>query len=102
MTLDVCERIHIVGFSRCGEPSKSSLQEGRELEVVRAEAASYGQSCFLKSRAAMFVFPDQYEPIFSMLGQRRLKPHHVAISEAFLPLLAAEVALILQGDPSGL
>lgn len=89
---DFGETIYILGFTRCGAQLKQALQEGRELEDIRIAADNHGQSCLLKSGAGIFVYPNQYQPILSVLGQSRLKPHQVIVSEAFLPLVYREVA----------
>jgi hypothetical protein len=89
---DFGERIYIVGFTRSGAALKCALHRGRELEEVRRVAGEHGQSCLFKSGTSIFVYPDQYVPILSVITRCRLKPHHVVVSEAFLPLLYDEIA----------
>merc|ERR1712087_166117 len=85
----------MVGMSRCRvDTTLAVLHEGPELEPVRASATEAGHSCSLKSGARMFLYPEQYPSILSILPDVDLRPHHVLVSEAFLPLLFAEVRAI--------
>lgn len=91
---DCGETVFIVKFNRCGEELRSVLHNGPELEPVRASATTAGHSCSLKSGASMFLYPEQYPGILAVLPDVDLRPHHVVVSEAFLPLLFAEIAAI--------
>eukprot|EP00931_Biecheleriopsis_adriatica_P046829 TRINITY_DN26940_c0_g1_i1.p1 TRINITY_DN26940_c0_g1~~TRINITY_DN26940_c0_g1_i1.p1 ORF type:complete len:722 (+),score=100.54 TRINITY_DN26940_c0_g1_i1:123-2288(+) len=92
---DALERIFVVKFSRSIKdlfPSK--LHKGEELETVRAMAEEKGQKCRLKSGASIFVYPNQYNAILSVLSSYTLQAHHVVVAEAFLPLIYNEIKQI--------
>ena len=44
--------------------------------------------------ASIFVYPNQYQDILSVIDQHALKAHQVVTSEAFLPLVYQAVANI--------
>merc|ERR1712008_237148 len=44
--------------------------------------------------ASMFLYPDQYVSILSIMSGMDLRPHHVVVTEAFLPLLYSEISAI--------
>merc|ERR1712232_1171300 len=92
---DFGARIHLLSSTRAGDELRRALQEGRELEQVRTAAAEHGQTCYLKnSGASIFVYPNEYASILSRINRCALKPHHVIVSEAFLPLVYNEIAQI--------
>lgn len=80
--------VHLVKLTRCGPELQTSLHKGTELETIRAAAREAGHSCQLPlSGASIFVYPQQYASIMSVLRGGELRAHHVVIAEAFLPLL---------------
>mmetsp|Transcript_3550 Transcript_3550/g.6878 ORF Transcript_3550/g.6878 Transcript_3550/m.6878 type:complete len:143 (-) Transcript_3550:134-562(-) len=68
--------------------------EGSELETVRTAAQQAGFEWKHPSGAAILLYPNQYESILSGLSLHELRPHHVLITEAFLPLLFNEICKI--------
>lgn len=88
------DRIYLVKVTRSGENLTNALHNGRDLEEVRAAAFDMRQSCKLPSGASIFVYPNQYQTIRSAISQFSLRPHHVLVAEAFLPLLLNAVASI--------
>jgi len=88
---DYGDVVYLVKFTRCGKVLEDALHKGRELETVRAAAADAHQSCKLRSGASIFVYPNQYQSIMCTLSDADLRPHHVLVSEAFLPLIYLEL-----------
>lgn len=86
------DNIVLLKFTRCGKPLRDALHRGPELEVVRAMAEQTGHSCLLRSGASIFVYPQQYEVILSQIDEQKLRPHHVIVSEPFLPLVISETS----------
>eukprot|EP00443_Scrippsiella_acuminata_P084925 CAMPEP_0115396648 /NCGR_PEP_ID=MMETSP0271-20121206/13402_1 /TAXON_ID=71861 /ORGANISM="Scrippsiella trochoidea, Strain CCMP3099" /LENGTH=639 /DNA_ID=CAMNT_0002820381 /DNA_START=27 /DNA_END=1946 /DNA_ORIENTATION=+ len=85
--------VHVVKFTRCGQDLQETLHSGKELETIRAAAREAGQSCHLRlSGASIFVYPQEYASILSILRGCELRAHHVVIAEAFLPLLFEAVS----------
>jgi len=88
------EVIFVVKFNRVGKQLRSVLQEGPGLETVRAAKAA-GHSCkHARSGASIFLYPAQYPSVLAVLSGMALRPHHVVISEAFLPVLESETSAI--------
>ncbi|CAE8721318.1 unnamed protein product, partial [Polarella glacialis] len=71
-----------------------ALHEGSQLETVRAALTEAGHSCILRSGASIFVYPQQYASIVSVLSDVNQRPHHVIVAQAFLPFVYQEVAQI--------
>jgi hypothetical protein len=87
--------IFVVKFNRVGQQLRAVLHEGPELETVRAAAKAAGHSCeHARSGASVFLYPAQYPSVLAVLAGVQLRPHHVVISEAFLPLLMSEISAI--------
>jgi len=85
------DKVHLVKFTRAGKALQIALH-GRELEQVRAHMEEAGHSCHLKhSGASVFLYPDHYDRILKVVPLQTLRPHHVLIADAFLPLLKDEV-----------
>lgn len=92
---DFGEVVFIVKFSRCGDKFKSALHESETLETVRSAMKSVGHPCFLeRTGASIFVYPAQYVSIMEILPKIDLRPHHVVVSDAFLPLVYSAIATI--------
>merc|ERR1712187_1028140 len=51
----------------------------------------HGHACVLKCGASVFVYPDQYQSIMSVLKDFKLRSHQVICCEAFLPLIYHEI-----------
>lgn len=83
--------IILLKFTRCGQLLRKALHEGTELEPVRAAAKEQGRTCQLRSGASIFVYPNQYDIILSVLPDTELRPHHVIACEAFLPFIYHEI-----------
>jgi len=79
--------VFIVKFNRCGKQLRTALHQGQQLETIRASAKSAGHSCMLPFGASMFLYPEQYDSILSIMSGMDLRPHHVVIADAFLPFL---------------
>mmetsp|Transcript_110383 Transcript_110383/g.235744 ORF Transcript_110383/g.235744 Transcript_110383/m.235744 type:complete len:428 (-) Transcript_110383:322-1605(-) len=84
--------ILIVRLTRCGKEVRKVLHEGSELELIRAYAEEEGYSCRMSSGASIFVYPNQYRTILQVLPDTDLRPHHVVVSEAFLPLICEAIS----------
>eukprot|EP00746_Dinoflagellata_sp_MGD_P038723 gnl/MRDRNA2_/MRDRNA2_193155_c0_seq1.p1 gnl/MRDRNA2_/MRDRNA2_193155_c0~~gnl/MRDRNA2_/MRDRNA2_193155_c0_seq1.p1 ORF type:complete len:215 (-),score=32.34 gnl/MRDRNA2_/MRDRNA2_193155_c0_seq1:49-693(-) len=84
------DTIFLVKLTRCGEV-RDALHRGMELEPVRAAAHEAGYICQMMSGVSMFLYPQQYASIISVLPDHGLRPHHVVIAEPFLPLLYQEI-----------
>jgi len=95
---DFGDHIVLLKFSRCGKPLMDALHRGRELEQVREVAAQAGHSCLLKSGASIFVYPQQYKSIIQVIDEQTLRPHHVIVSEPFLPLIYCETSKLRSKD----
>jgi len=81
------DKILLLKLTRCNRELQKALHEGRELECLRAEATSQGKTCFLRSGASIFVYPEEYDRIISALRGTELRAHHILVFEAFLPLV---------------
>merc|ERR1711920_1087923 len=55
---------------------------------------SFDKSCILSSGARVFVHPDQYDKVLGALSLHKLRPHHVVVSEAFLPLVCEDIGAL--------
>jgi len=79
-------------YSRCPGPFHAILNEGDELEPVRAALAEAGHSWQLPSGAKVFVHPEDFSAVRASLAARSLRPHHVVVSQAFEPLVREALA----------
>jgi len=84
---NVFERVFLHQYSRCPGPFHEALCNGRELEPVRAALEQRGHSWELPSGAKIFVYPEQFAAVAAVLARRELRPYHVAVVEAFEPLV---------------
>lgn len=60
----------------------------------RAAAAENNQNCMMRSDATIFLYPNQFDSIVSVLKGYVLRSHHVVIAAAFLPLFYLETIKI--------
>jgi len=95
----VGETVYLLQCTRGGGKLHSALDHGRALDSVRTTAASFGQSWALGSGtrgsgARIFVHPDQYDEVLRTLSLHKLRPHHVIVSEAFLPLVYEDLTAL--------
>lgn len=88
------ETIYLLRCTRGGRQLHGALDQGRALEHVRDTAASFGQSCRLPAGAHIFVYPEQYEGVLASIRSHELRPHHVVVNEAFLPLVRSDLAAL--------
>jgi len=81
------QHIFLHQYSRCPAPFHEALRDGRELEPVRAALEQAGHSWELPSGAKIFVYPEQFAAVAAVLARRELRPYHIAVAEAFEPLV---------------
>lgn len=81
------DKILLLKVSRCGPALQEALHNGRYLDELRTTMAAKGLPCKLPCGASVFVYPNQYDQIFSVLPKHDLRPHHILVNEAFLPLV---------------
>jgi hypothetical protein len=85
-----CDAVYLVSFTRAGRSLQAAV-EGSELETVRASIVEAGHTWKLPSGASVLLYAHQYTTVSSVLDMQDMPPHHVVISEAFLPLLLSEI-----------
>jgi len=81
------EPIHILRLTRNPKQCEERLQNGPELEVVRASLSEAGYSSRLPSGAAIFVNPQEYAATMQVIARHTLRPYHIVVSEVFMPLV---------------
>jgi len=84
------DAVYLLSFTRAGRTLQAAVG-GLELETVRAAIVEAGQSWKLPSGASVLLYPTQYSTIHQALDLQDLRPHHVLITDAFLPLLLTEI-----------
>lgn len=85
------DTVFLVKLSRVC-PGVHAALRGPELEPIRAEASAGGHCWKLPGGAHVLLYPNQYEGVLKVLREETLRPHHVLITEAFLPLLYHAIA----------
>merc|ERR1712232_427905 len=76
------------------EARDPTIRSSDPLETVRSAARMAGHPCRLRSGASMFLYPDQYPSVLSTLRGVELRPHHIVVAQAFLPILVAAISQI--------
>merc|ERR1711920_79284 len=84
------DTVYLLSFTRAGRSLQTAV-EGSELETVRAAILEAGHTWKLRSGATVLLYPNQYSTIHNALDLQGLRPHHVLLADAFLPLLLTEI-----------
>jgi len=84
------DTVYMLSFTRAGRSLQTAV-EGSELETVRAAILEAGHTWKLQSGAKVLLYRNQYSTIHNALDLQGLRPHHVLIADAFLPLLLTEI-----------
>ena len=88
------ETVYLFECTGGGGKLHGALDHGRALDSVRVTMGLFDKSWILRSGARALVHPDQYEKFLRALSLHKLRPHHVVVSEAFLPLVNEDVAAL--------
>lgn len=89
------EVVNIVSMSRITLEYREALQTSRDLEPVRWELQQCGHKWFLDPPGAyIFVNPDQYHAMLTILNRLELRPHHVVIAASLMPLLEQAIGAL--------
>jgi len=84
------DAVYLVSFTRAGRSLQAAV-EGSELETVRASIHDAGHTWRLQSGASVLLYAHQFTTLSSAVDMQYMRPHHVLISEAFLPLFLSEI-----------
>eukprot|EP00928_Gymnodinium_smaydae_P049501 TRINITY_DN3322_c0_g1_i9.p1 TRINITY_DN3322_c0_g1~~TRINITY_DN3322_c0_g1_i9.p1 ORF type:complete len:575 (-),score=110.19 TRINITY_DN3322_c0_g1_i9:369-2093(-) len=88
------EKVYLMRCTRGGAQLHRALDHGRELDAVRETARQAEQRCHLPSGARIFVHPNNYDQVLSLLCDRVLGAHDVVVTEAFLPLVRRDIGAL--------
>jgi len=84
------DTVYLIKFTRAGRDLQAAVASA-ELESIRNEASGAGFEFKLPCGAHVLLYPNQYTSIQTVVKLEDLRPHHVLINEAFLPLLLSSV-----------
>merc|ERR1712232_438770 len=89
------EHVYLLTVSRNPKELHKCLHEGPELETIRASLKQAGHASLLSgSGAGVFVAPNHYEAVRSLLERKELRPYHVVVSETFIELVYEAIRAI--------
>jgi len=79
-------------YSRCPSAFHAVLDDGPELQPARAALTAAQMSWRVLGGAKVFVGPDKYHAVVSIVNRQKLRAHHVILEETFEPLLQAALS----------
>lgn len=88
------DTVHLLRLTRAPDELRQALHHGPELESVRVQAQVAGHSCYLRSGASIFLYPQQYAAFRDVVHSLQFKPHFVVVNEAFLPMVLQAIRSI--------